>query len=232
VDEHDAELLSAPRLLEELPLKGAVVTGDALYCQRALCQQIVAAGGDYVVIVKGNQPRLQQDIVLLFESPPEETTFSFAEQRDRHGDRDEVRRVWTSGELFDYLDWPGARQVGKLERTAQHKGRTHRQVRYFVTSLPAPDPHWEIEGAGPAQLLQLIRGHWAIENRLHYVRDVSFGEDGSQIRSGAAPQVLAALRNAVIGLLRDAGWGNIAAAVRYNAWRPGAALQLLGLTPI
>jgi hypothetical protein len=140
--------------------------------------------------------------------------------------------VWTSGELFDYLDWPGARQVGKLERTAQHKGRTHRQVRYFVTSLPAPDPHWEIEGAGPAQLLQLIRGHWAIENRLHYVRDVSFGEDGSQIRSGAAPQVLAALRNAVIGLLRDAGWSNIAAAVRYNAWRPGAALQLLGLTPI
>ena len=80
--------------------------------------------------------------------------------------------------------------------------------------------------------MQLIRGHWAIENRLHYVRDVSFGEDGSQIRSGAAPQVLAALRNVVIGLLRDAGWSNIAAAVRYNAWRPGAALQLLGLTPI
>jgi len=153
VDEHDAELLSAPRLMAELPLKGAVVTGDALYCQRALCEQIVAAGGDYVVIVKGNQPRLQQDIVLLFESPPEETTFSFAEQRDRHGDRHEVRRVWTSGELFDYLDWPGARQVGKLERTAQRKGRTHRQVRYFVTSLPAPDPHWDIEGAGPAQLL-------------------------------------------------------------------------------
>jgi predicted transposase YbfD/YdcC len=69
--------------------------------------------------------------------------------------------------------------------------------------LLAPDPHWKIEGAGPAQLLQLIRGHWAIENRLHYVRDVSFGEDGSQIRSGAAPQVLAALRNAVIGLLKE-----------------------------
>ena len=71
-----------------------------------------------------------------------------------------------------------------------------------------------------------------IDNRLHYVRDVSFGEDASQIRSGAAPQVMAALRNAVLRLLRDAGWSNIAAAVRYNAWRPGAALQLLGLTPI
>jgi hypothetical protein len=70
VDEHDAELLSAPRLLDELPLKGAVVTGDALYCQRALCQQIVAAGGDYVVIVKGNQPRLQlRDSAKLGRSP-------------------------------------------------------------------------------------------------------------------------------------------------------------------
>jgi hypothetical protein len=86
-------------------------------------------------------------------------------------------------------------------------------VRSFVTSLPAPDPHW------------------GIEKRLHYVRDVTFGEDACQVRTGAAPQVLAALRNAVIGLLRDAGWSNIAAGLRYNAWRPGAALQLLGLTP-
>ena len=231
VDEHDVELLVAPRLLQELPLEGAVVTGDALYCQRALCDQIVDAGGDYLVIVKGNQPRLHSDIVLLFDSPPEETPFAFAEQRDRHGDRHEERRVWTSGELFGYLDWPGARQVGKIERVALQKGKTRRQVRYFVTSLPAPDPHLGQAGAGPEQLLRLIRGHWRIENRLHYVRDVSFGEDASQIRSGAAPQVLAALRNAVIGLLRDAGWTNIAAAVRYNAWRPGAALQLLGLTP-
>jgi hypothetical protein len=135
-------------------------------------------------------------------------------------------------ELFDYIDWHAARQVGKLERTSQHKGRTHRQVRYFVTGLPAPDPHWEIEGAGPAQLLQLIRGHWAIENPLHYVRDVSFGQDGRQIRSGAAPLLLAAPRYAVIGLLSDAGWSNIAAAIRYNAWRPGATLHLPGLAPI
>ncbi len=232
MDEHDVELLVAPRLLHELPLHGAVVIADALYCQRALCEQIVAGGGDYLVIVKGNQPRLHTDIVLLFESPPQETTFAVAEQRDRHGDRHEVRRVWTSGELFGYLDWPGARQVGKLERVAHQKGKVRRQVRYFVTSLPEPDPHAGQTGAGPEQLLRLVRGHWRIENRLHYVRDVSFGEDASQVRSGAAPQVLAALRNAVIGLLRDAGWNNIAAAIRYNAWRPGAALQLLGLAPI
>jgi predicted transposase YbfD/YdcC len=200
-----------------------------LYCQRAFCSQIVAAGGDYVVIVKGNQPRLQQDVVLLFEEPPQETTFAFVEQRDRHGDRHEVRRVWMSGELNGYLDWPGAHQVGKIERVVHHKGKIRSQVRYFVTSLQEPDPYLGVVGAGPAHLLKLIRGHWAIENRLHYVRDVSFGEDASQVRSGTAPQVLAALRNAVIGLLRDAGWINIAAGLRYNAWRPGAALQLLGL---
>jgi predicted transposase YbfD/YdcC len=224
-------LLTAPRLVQELPLAGAIITADALYCQRAFCAQITAAGGDYLVVVKGNQPRLQQDILLLFESPPEETPFPFVEQRDRHGDRHEVRRVWTSGDLFGYLDWPGARQVGKIERVVHQKGRVRSQVRYFVTSLPAPDPHSGSGGAGPAQLLRLIRGHWRIENRLHYVRDVSFGEDASQVRSGAAPQVLAALRNAVIGLLRDAGWNNIAAGLPYNAWRTGAALQLLGLRP-
>ena len=81
----------------------------------------------------------------------------------------------------------------------------------------------------PADLLRLWRGHWAIENRLHYVRDVTFGEDASQVRSGAAPEVLAALRNTVIGLLRAAGHTNIAAARRQMAWQPGAALQLLGI---
>ena len=212
-----------------MPLSGAVVTADALYCQRALCARITAAGGDYLIVVKGNQPRLHHDIELLFEAPPPETTFSFVEQQDRHGDRQELRRVWTSGELFGYLGWPGARQVGKIERVVWHKGQLRGQVRYFVTSLPAPDPHRGSRGAGPAQLLRLLRGHWRIENRLHYVRDVTFGEDACQVRSGAAPQVLAASRNVVIGLLRDAGWTNIAAGLRYNAWRPGAALQLLGL---
>jgi hypothetical protein len=77
--------------------------------------------------------------------------------------------------------------------------------------------------------LQVRRGHWAIENRLHYVRDVTFGEDASRVRSGAAPQVMAALRNAVLGLLRRWRTANVAAALRTLAWMPGAALMLLGL---
>lgn len=227
-------------MLAALPLKGAVITGDALYCQRTLCRQITDGGGHYVVVVKRNQPQLLADVQLLFDTPPpDEVTgrplgFARAEQRDRHGDRQEVRRLWVSGALSGYLDWPGAQQVAKVERTSTRRGQTRRWTRYVLTSLPEPDPLWEAPGQPAAtaeDLLALVRGHWAIENRLHYVRDVTFGEDASQVRKGATPQVLAALRNVVVGLLRGAGWTNIAEGVRYNAWRPGAALQLLGLTP-
>ncbi len=96
-------------------------------------------------------------------------------------------------------------------------------VRYVVTSLSS--------AVGAPQLLRLIRVYWSIENRLHYVRDVTMGEDASQVRSGAAPEVLAALRNAVLGLLRHHGYANIAQALRHFAWSSGAALRLLGLQP-
>lgn len=231
------ELRVAPALLAALPLRGAIITGDALYCQRKLCQQIVAGQGHYVVTVKGNQPQLLADIAEVFEHPPiHEVTglpipFAVAEQRDRHGDRHEMRRVWVSGALCGYLDWPGAQQVAKVERTSTRKGRTRTWTRYLITSLPEPDPYHGVVGTTAAELLALSRGHWSIENRLHYVRDVTLGEDASQVRTGAAPQALAALRNVVVALLRHAGWTNIAAGLRYNAWKPGAALDLLGLTP-
>ena len=213
------------------------MTGDALYCQRALCRQIVDAGGHYVVVVKGNQPALLDDLRTLFALPPTDDTtglaapFATAEQRGRHGDRQEVRRLWASGALHGYLDWPGARQAAKVERTSTRRGATTVQTRYVLTSLPAPDPLWGEPGATAAELLRLVRAHWAIENRLHHVRDVTLGEDACQVRTGAAPQALAALRNAVLALLRAAGWDNVAAALRYNAWRQDAALRLLGLTP-
>ena len=237
---HEAELSVAPALLAALPLAGAIITGDALYCQRALCQQIVDRQGHYVVIAKANQPQVLADIALLFDQPPvDEVTgrsipVALAEQRDRHGDRQERRRLWVSGALSGYLDWPGAQQVAKVERVWTHQGRTRTYTRYLITSLPAPAPLWDTPGqltATAADLLRLVRGHWSIENRLHYVRDVTFGEDASQVRTGAAPQVLAALRKVVLALLRDAGWDNIAAGLRYNAWRPGAALELLGVSP-
>ena len=220
---HEVELSVAPAVLAAVPLRGRLVTGDALYCHRALCQQIRAAGGDYLVVVKRNQPRLHADVALLFTAPPPGEVFATATQRDRHGDRHEVRHFWASTALRGYLDWPGAHQVCKVERVTTRAGIVTRQVRYFITSL---DP-----SVTPATLLCHVRGHWGIENRLHYVRDVTLGEDASQVRSGAAPQVMAAPRNTILALLRHAGWTNIAAAIRHIAWQPGAALLLLGIIP-
>jgi len=206
-----------------LPLAGRVLTGDALYCQRQLCRQIREAYGHYLVIVKENQPKLYQDIELLFAQPPPGEVFPTAQKWDRGHGREEVRRLWASTALREYLDWPGVRQVCKVERVTERKGKVSSEVRYAITSLG--------ESVGPDRLLRLVRGHWSIENRLHYVRDVTLGEDMSQVRSGSAPEVMAALRNVVIGVLRAAGWTNIAAGLRDIAWQQGVALRLLGLFP-
>ena len=195
------------------------MTGDALYTQRNLCQQIIAGKGDYLFIVKRNQPELYADIALLFGEPPEGEHFSYVEERCRHGDRREVRRLWASTALEGYLDWPGVRQVCQIEHEVEQKRQRQVEVRYAITSL------------GPKiradKLLSLVRGHWAIENQLHWVRDVTFGEDGSQVRKGSAPEIMSALRNVVLGLMRQAGIKNIAAALRQNGWHQGIPKQLL-----
>lgn len=209
----------APKVLEALPLKGRLVTADALYCPRELCAQMREAGGDYLLIGKANQRRWYEDSKLLFAEPPAGEVFQEAAQRDRH----EVRRLRASAALRGYLDWPGVQQVGKVERGAERKGKISGEVRSAITSLG--------DEVGPEQLLKHGRGHWGIENRLRYVRDVTFGEDASQVRKGSAPEVMAALRNVVLGLLRQANWTNIAAGLRHNGWQTGAALQLLGISP-
>jgi hypothetical protein len=122
--------------------------------------------------------------------------------------------------------WPHVRQLCRLERHRTQvrrgvpTGPTSVEVAYFITSLPP-------ERADAARLLTLIRGHWGIENRLHHVRDVSFDEDRSAVRSGAAPQVMAAARNLVLTLLRRQRLANVAAALRTYASRPRSAIHLV-----
>lgn len=201
----------APDVLDQLPLQKKVITGDALFTQRKLCRKIVSRKGDYLFIVKGNQAQLHWAIQLLFDKPAKEFSFDQAEQWSRHGDRLEVRRLWASTALNDYLDWPGLKQVLKIERETKKKGQKEQQVRYAITSL-GPE-------TGARKLLNFVRGHWAIENKLFRVRDVTLGEDASQVRKGSAPEVMAALRNTVLALLRRSGATNIAAALRENGWQ-------------
>lgn len=140
-----------------------------------------------------------------------------------HG-RIEIRKIRTSAELKGYIDFPFHEQVVRIDRiTTDLKGENQRcEVAYGITSL-SPDK------ASPQKLLQLNRGHWSIENGLHYVRDVTFQEDRCQIRTKSAPRILATLRNLVIGIFRLKKHKNIAKAVRYYARRPHLTLGLIGL---
>lgn len=201
-----------------------MVTGDAQFCQRHLSRRVVARGGEYFWVVKENQPDVYEALATLFALPPPGERFGRAISRTRHGDRDETRLLLASAVLNAYLDWPSLGQVCATVRRISRRGRTRIETSYAITSLtPAAAP--------PRRLLDLWRGHWGIENRLHWVRDVTLDEDRCQVRTGAAPQVLAAIRNTVIGALRRAGHPNIAAALRRHAAHPHEALRLLGLCP-
>lgn len=214
-------------VLRQLVLEGRVITVDALLTQRAIAERIVHGGGDYVMLVKGNQPQLQHDIQLVFQETHQMAeTMATAETVDSGHGRIEQRRLTASSALVGYSDWPGLAQVFQLERGVTlrtREGQRH-EVVYGVTSL-AP------EQAGPEQLLSLVRQHWQIENKVHWVRDVTFDEDRSQVRCGSIPQVMAAFRNTAIGLMHWAGETNIAAACRRLAAHPWSALALLGIAP-
>jgi predicted transposase YbfD/YdcC len=135
----------------------------------------------------------------------------------------ELRQIWTSTELNGYLDFPYVRQVFAIERTRRKLNGSllSHEVIYGVTSRAA-------EKASPAQVLAFNRGHWSIENKLHWVRDVTFDEDRSQVRKGRGAHLMATLRNISISLLRLAGAKNIAAALRRGARNMGQALRLVG----
>lgn len=212
-------------LLAALVLEGRVITCDALHTHAAIAQTILAGGGDYLLPVKDNQPLLRQDIKLVFAHADRlADTITEARTTDQHGGRIETRWLRASTALEGYLDWPGHKQVLELQRTVTDKrtGKTRCEVAHAITSLGR-------ERATARQLLEVWRAHWHIENKLHWVRDVSFDEDRAQVRAGHAPQVMATLRNIAISLLRVCGAANIAAACRRYAAQPALALAAVGI---
>ena len=175
-----------------------------------------------MLTVKANQPTLYDDLATYFADP--EASYEQASTTDYQRGRREVRSIKVSAALNGYLSttWPHIAQVAQLTRTVTVR-RTHtttQEVVYLITTL-SPTL------ASPARLLTLVRGHWCIENSLHYVRDVTFGEDRSRLRTGNAPQVMAALRNLAISLLHRGGDFQIAAARRHFSYHPDEAFALL-----
>ena len=224
VDDKSHEITAVETILPQLVLEGRIVTMDALLTQRHIAQTIVDKGGDDVMIVKENQPRLRADIALVLTLPPVGDRHETARTVDIGHRRIAQRNLTTSQALVGDSDWPGLAQVFALGRhvITQKTGEERVEVVYGVTSLRP-------ERATPEHLLALVRGQWQIENKLHWVRDVPCDEDRSQVRCGHIPQVLAALRNTAIGLLRWAGYTNIAAACRRLAAQPVQALALIGI---
>jgi predicted transposase YbfD/YdcC len=225
VSDKTNEIVAVKQLLDELILKGRVITVDALLTQQAVSQAIVEGEGDYVMVVKENQPRLLAQVkgaiegIPFYSQPPQQ-----ASTLDCQHGRIEERKIITTSVLSDHGLWPGLNQVFKIERRVikAKSGQETIEQEYGITSLSR-------ERASAEVLLRIVRGHWCIENKSHWVRDVIFDEDRSQVRKGSIPQVMAALRNAAIGLMRWSGERSIATACRRFAAQPWSALALIGI---
>lgn len=205
-------------LLDRLELRGHVVTADALHTQTGHAEQITSQGAHYILVVKGNRKNLRRQLRRL---PWRQVPLQHRTREQAHGRR-EIRRLKVCT-VQPGLLFPHAVQAieVKRRRTDRTTGKTTVKTVYAVTSLA---PHQ----ATPARLAELIRGHWQVE-ALHHVRDVTFAEDASRIRTGTAPRAMATLRNLAIGLIRQTGWTNIAAATDHYRSRTDHALQLLDL---
>jgi predicted transposase YbfD/YdcC len=228
VDEKTNEIGEAPQLLDQLDLRGVVVSGDAMFAQRELSLQIVQAQGDYLWIVKANQEGLREEIETLFQPHQPRpatsalpTDFRTASTVEKGHGRLEKRTITVSSMLVGYSDWPYLAQVFKLESQRTNAlGISTTKVRYGVTSLSA-------SVADARRILTLSRRHGGVENGLHYRRDATLKEDQSQLRMKHAPHLLAVLNNIVLGLFTRQAQSDVASARRTFAYQFDKALASL-----
>jgi predicted transposase YbfD/YdcC len=199
-------------------LADTVITADALHAQRSHADYLVLErGAHYLLTVKGNQPALHQQLTALpwKDVPPAHTSTGRAHGRVE-------RRIVKVVTVATGIVFPHARQAIQITRKTRRldSKKWTTEVVYAVTSLAA-------EQATAAELAAWVRGHWAIENRLHWVRDVTYDEDRSQVRTGHGPRIMASLRNLALSILRIEGITNIAQAIRHHAWDPVRPVILL-----
>jgi len=228
VEARSNEIPCVQAMLRGRDLRGVVLTVDAMHTQRETARLIVQQQGHYLMVVKANQPDLHEALSSWFAEPD----WGEAEAMERvcthdagHG-RLEWRTLERRAARTLALMWPGAQQAIRRHCLSllRASGAWREEVTFALTSVPTC-------AVGVRQLEAWWRGHWTIEHRLHYVRDVTFAEDDGHARAGATPHVLAALRNRLLTLLRDLGHTNIAAALRHFGASATRALRLVGLCP-
>ena len=209
-------------LLEAIDIAGKTITADALLTQRRLAEYLVAERqAHYHFTVKGNQPGLLADLVLYFQERSEPEAVSVD---SGHG-RIETRKIWTSTELNDYLDFPWVGQAFVIERESIVKktGKVSKETVYGVTSRTP-------EHATAEKILHTNRNHWCIENSCHYIIDWNFDEDRSRIRTGYGPENISRLRRFAVGLIKSKGVPSVAQKMRQLSMNVRLVFDYLRMT--
>lgn len=226
-DEKSNEITAIPELLDQIDIRGAVVTIDAAGCQKKIAAKIVEGGGDYVLALKGNQQTMHDAVTSYIER---EMASGFAEagarrhvEHDRgHGRDDELTyyQLPVPSQLPGSAQWPRLRTIGVVIRMSERDGQTTSHVRYYLSSL----------AMGVKRFAACVRGHWGIENTLHWCLDVTFGEDQNRVRNRALANNLAWLKRFAISLLKQAGdRESIAMRRRMAGWNSDYLAKILGI---
>ena len=223
--EKSNEITAIPKLLDILELKGCIVTIDAMGCQKSIASQIIEQGADYVLGLKGNQGRLHEEVEDFFTIALAENFKSiehdFIEETDKDHGRLEMRRYWITDELASLSavpEWNGLRSIGMVERECWQDNKKTIEKRFFINSITADAKKFS----------QAVRGHWGVENPLHWRLDVVFGEDASNIRKENGPAIMTSIRHLCLNLFeRESSSLSMAKKRRKAAWNDDYRAKVL-----
>ena len=219
-DAKSNEITAVPQLLKLLRLEGCIVTVDALNCQREIARQVIDQKGDYALALKGNQATLHDDVATFLDDPETQLSVSKSTVDADHG-RIETRTSMVSTDiewLQENHDWPGLAAIGKIVRIREAADKTTTDTAYYLLSTPM----------APERFGEVVRSHWAIENRLHWCLDVTMNEDRARNRMDSGPQNLAVLRHMALNLVRkESSKGSLPKKLRRAAWSDAFLARVL-----
>ena len=223
VKSKENEISAAEVMIHPTLVKGRIISADAMHTQKKWCDCVIKYGGQYISIVKKNQPEMYEDLQYFFNDPDaEKKEWKYAKTVNKAHGRFEIREMWTSTQMNEWFahNWTSIAQVFKIRRWVQIGEKVREEMVYGITSL-------ERQQANIERLMALVRAHWLIENHLHYRLDVTVGEDSCQVRTKKSPEVLTALNVGVLGLMDWLKVRNVAAQMRHFDAHAIEALHLL-----